>query len=105
MRVVSVFGVESKRIGGTETFARELSIQLEQRGWESVLCFLNDPPQHVREFLKLPNVSFEVLRNSVEPTWNATKRLARILRLLKPEILHLHFTGFLGVCPWLAMIH
>ena len=104
MRVVSVFGVESKRIGGTETFARELSIQLNQRGWESVLCFLNDPPDHVREFLNLPNVSIEVLRHSVEPNWNATKHLARVLRLHKPEIMHLHFTGFLGVYPWLAKL-
>ena len=105
MRVVSVFGVESTRIGGTETFARELSIQLKQQGWENVICFLNDPPPHVREFLNLPNVSFEVLRNSVDPNWDATKRLARILRIHKPEILHLHFTGFLGVYPWLAKFH
>ena len=104
MKLVSVFGVESTRIGGTETFARELSVQLHQRGWQNVLCFLNDPPAHVREFLTLPNVSFEVLENSVEPNWNATKRLAHILRLHKPEILHLHFTGFIGVYPWLAKL-
>jgi len=105
MRVVSIFGVESMRIGGTETFARELSAQLDQRGWKNVLCFLNEPPRDVRDFMDLPNVSFEVLKDSVKPNWNATKDLSRILRVHKPEILHLHFTGFIGVYPWLAKLH
>ncbi len=100
--VVSVFGVKPLRIGGTETFARELSLQLEERDWKSVLCFLAKPPEHVRRFLSLPNVTVEVLENSTDLNWNATTALSRILRRHQPEILHLHFTGFLGVYPWLA---
>ena len=100
--VVSVFGVKPFRIGGTETFARELSLQLNDRGWKSVLCFLKPPPDEVRKFLDLPNVSIEVLENSTVANWRAAKALAEILRRHKPEILHLHFTGFLGVYPWLA---
>src|SRR6185503_12359030 len=100
--VVSVFGVKPFRIGGTETFARELSLQLKDRGWKSVLCFLKPPPDEVRKFLDLPNVSFEVLENSTVANWRAAKALAAILRRHNPEILHLHFTGFLGVYPWLA---
>jgi len=42
--LISVFGVKPLRIGGTETFARELSAQLGERGWQSVLCFLGEPP-------------------------------------------------------------
>jgi len=100
--VVSVFGVKPFRIGGTETFARELSLQLNDHGWKSVLCFLKPPPDEVRKFLDLPNVSIEVLENSTVANWGAAKVLAKILRRHKPEILHLHFTGFLGVYPWLA---
>ena len=62
--LISVFGVEPRRIGGTETFARELSLQLGERGWQSVLCFLCEPSENVRRFLDLPNISFEVLANS-----------------------------------------
>jgi glycosyltransferase involved in cell wall biosynthesis len=102
--VVSVFGVKPFRIGGTETFARELSLQLHKQGWESVLCFLKEPPEHVRRFLDLPNVSLEVLENSTDLNWSATRTLAQIIRRHKPEILHLHFTGFLGVYPWLARL-
>ena len=102
--VVSVFGVKPFRIGGTETFARELSLQLQARGWTSVLCFLKEPPEDVRRFLALPNVTLEVLENSTDSNWNATAALRRIIRKHQPQILHLHFTGFLGVYPWLARL-
>jgi glycosyltransferase involved in cell wall biosynthesis len=102
--VVSVFGVKPFRIGGTETFARELSLQLSERGWQSVLCFLKEPPEDVRRFLSLPNVTLEVLENSTDLNWSATTALARIVRRHQPQLLHLHFTGFLGVYPWLARL-
>jgi hypothetical protein len=75
--VVSVFGVKPFRIGGTETFARELSLQLDKHGWKSVLCFLQEPPEEVRRFLSLPNVSLEVLENSTDLNWGAAKGLSR----------------------------
>jgi glycosyltransferase involved in cell wall biosynthesis len=103
--VVSVFGVKPFRIGGTETFARELSLQLGQRGWNSVLCFLAEPSEDVRRFLSLPNVTLEVLEDSTDVNWSATTAFARILRRHKPAILHLHFTGFLGIFPWLARFY
>lgn len=102
--VVSVFGVKPFRIGGTETFARELSLQLHERGWKSVLCFLKEPPNEVRQFLSLPNVTIEILENATNLSWSASTALARIVRRHKPQVLHLHFTGFLGVYPWLARL-
>jgi glycosyltransferase involved in cell wall biosynthesis len=102
--VVSVFGVEPIRIGGTETFARELSLQLGQKGWRSVLCFESEPPEDVAKFLSLPNVTLEVLKGSTDFNWAAIKQLARILRRYRADILHLHFTGFVGVFPWLARL-
>jgi glycosyltransferase involved in cell wall biosynthesis len=100
--VVSVFGVKPFRIGGTETFARELSDQLGQKGWQSVLCFLSEPTEEVRRFLELPNVSFEVLAHATDLNRQAIKKLEHILRAHRPQILHLHYTGFLGLYPWLA---
>jgi glycosyltransferase involved in cell wall biosynthesis len=102
--VVSLFGVKPNRIGGTETFARELSMQLDDRGWNSVLCFESSPPVDVATFLDLPNVSLEVLKHPTNFNVAATWRLAQILRLYKPDILHLHFVGFIGVYPWLATL-
>jgi glycosyltransferase involved in cell wall biosynthesis len=68
------------------------------------LCFLKEPPEDVRRFLTLPNVTLEVLENSTDLSWSTTTALARIIRRHKPQILHLHFTGFLGVYPWLARL-
>jgi len=102
--IVSVFGVHPLRIGGTETFARELSLQLAEDGRQSVLCFLSKPPEQVESFLQLPNVVLEVLADSSEFSFTAARNLARILRRYQPEVLHLHFTGFLGLYPWVARL-
>ncbi|MEO7971000.1 MAG: glycosyltransferase family 4 protein [bacterium] len=102
--VVSVFGVRPFRIGGTETFARELSHQLGERNWKSVLCFLEAPTAEVREFLSLPNVSIELLADATHFNLAAARKLARIIRRYSPKVLHLHFTGFLGPYVWLARL-
>jgi glycosyltransferase involved in cell wall biosynthesis len=102
--VLSIFGVEPSRIGGTETLARELSKQLAQRGWQSVLCFESEPIGEVKAFLDLPNVSIEVLRCSSDPTHKTIRRLAALIRQHKPEIVHTYFTGFVSMMPWLAQL-
>ncbi len=63
--VMSVFDVEPRFIGGTETYARELSLQLGRLGWRSVLCFVTQPPEEITRFLGLPNVSIELLHQDV----------------------------------------
>ncbi len=102
--LVSVFGVEPRRIGGTEMFARELSLQLGEQGWKSVLCFLSEPSGEVRRFLDLPNVSFAALPDSTDGNWHARRALKRIIRDHKPEIVHLHFVSFLTLYPWIARL-
>lgn len=101
--LVSVFGVAPQRIGGTETFARELSAQLGERGWQSALCFLSEPTEEVRRFLDLPNISLDIFSDSTNGHRRENK-LSRIIGRYHPEILHLHFTGFLSLYPWLARV-
>jgi len=100
--VVSVFGVEPNRIGGTETFARELSLQLAERGWKSVLCFDTQPPDDVADFLQSRNVTLEVFSAPTTFNWAAINRLVEIVRRHRPTILHLHYVGFISIYPWLA---
>jgi glycosyltransferase involved in cell wall biosynthesis len=102
--LLSVFGVKPLRIGGTETFARELSLQLAEHGWKSVLCFLSEPTDEVRRFLDVPNISLEVLANSTNGNWNTRGNLLRIIGKHRPEKLHLHFVSFLNSYSWLARI-
>jgi glycosyltransferase involved in cell wall biosynthesis len=100
--VLSILGVKPVRIGGTETFARELSRQLGERGWQSVLCFLSEPTDEVRQLLNLPNVTLGVLENSTNGSWRTRGDLLRLVRKHRPEILHLHFVSFLTLYPWIA---
>lgn len=102
--VVSVFGVEPLRIGGTETYARELSAQLDRHGWRSVLCFVTPPPEEVRRFLDVPNLSVELLDYARGFRLGVLLRLAEILRRHKPKIVHFHYGGFLTPYPWLVSL-
>ena len=102
--LLSVFAVEPSRIGGTETFALELSTQLGRKGWKSVLCFESQPAGEVADFLRLPNVSIEVLPGCTSPNAAGLRRIAAILRRHKPDVLHLHFMGFVSLVPWLARL-
>jgi glycosyltransferase involved in cell wall biosynthesis len=99
-----VFGFDPYRIGAGEIYARELSSQLGALGWSSVLCFLKPPPEDVRRFLELPNVSIEVVEDAWKLSWPASRQLLRILGRYRPAILHLYFTGFLSFYPWLGRL-
>ena len=103
--LLSVFGINPFRIGGQEAFARELSLQLDQSGWKSVLCFAGAPMGHVREYLSLPNVVLEVLDRPEQVHRGSLAGLSKLLRLHRPKILHLYYTGFVGPYPWLARLH
>jgi glycosyltransferase involved in cell wall biosynthesis len=103
--IVSVYGFEPFRIGGGETFIREMSLLLAGRGWKNVVCFLSAPTPEVRAFLDLPNVTIEVIPGVWQLKWRPARDLARILRRYRPEILHLQFTGFISPYPWLARLH
>jgi len=101
-KVLSVFDVDPFRIGGTEAYARELSFQLSLQGWESVLCFSNYPARAVLEYLSLPNVQIEVLKEPSNLGWRSVRDLAGIVRKHHPRVLHMQFTPFLSPYPWVA---
>ncbi len=100
--MVSVFGIRPSRIGGTELFARELSLRLAARNWESVLCFDCPPEGAVRQFLEAPNTTFDVLHDAWKFAAQPAKDFAAILKRHPADLLHLHYTGFLSPYPWVA---
>lgn len=102
--VLTVIGVNSVRISGIETYARELSAQLGQHGWQSVVCFHNQPPELVRQYLNLPNVSLDAVPNPWDAGWRQADDLMRVVGRYRPRILHLLYTGFLSSYPWLGKL-
>jgi glycosyltransferase involved in cell wall biosynthesis len=105
MKVLSVFGVLPQRIGGLEVFARELSRQLGEHGYESILCYETLPEGEVRCFLELPNVILDAARDVWKFDASRARQMAALLKRHRPDILHLYFTGFLSPYPWIARIH
>jgi glycosyltransferase involved in cell wall biosynthesis len=95
----------ARRIGGVEIHTRELATRLGQRGWHVILCYLQEPTPDVREYLSLPNVSFDVIPDAAGNSWRASRDLLRIVRHHKPTVLHLQFTPFLSLHPWLARLN
>ena len=102
--VVSVFGLRPIRVGGVETYARELSVQLNRAGWKSILVFASEPATSVRRFLEHKNVCLEVLETPSHVGWHPSWKLMRILARHRPEILHLSFVGFVSPYPWLGKL-
>lgn len=103
--VLSVFDVQPRFIGGTETYARELSRQLGRQGWRSVLCFVTPPTEEVRRFLDLPNVSIELLHRDVTRfDFRVMARIAQIARRHRPRIAHFHYVDLLSLYPWVAWV-
>jgi glycosyltransferase involved in cell wall biosynthesis len=101
--LVSVFDVQPRFVGGTETYARELSLQLGRQGWRSVLCFVTPPTEEIARFLELPNVSIEVLHRDVTRfNVSAMSRVAHLFRRHKPAIAHFHYVDLLGPYAWVA---
>jgi glycosyltransferase involved in cell wall biosynthesis len=100
--LLSVLAINPYRIGSQEHFVRELSSQLGDRGWQSVVCYSANPTPPVQQFLALPNVRIEVLESLSTTSWETAKRMAALLRRSRPKILHLHFLGLVGPYPWMA---
>lgn len=99
-----MFGLEPKRIGGTEMYARELSRQLGEAGWNSRLCFEGTPAPAVARFLEAPNTSISVLPGISNPNAGVLRRFAELLRG-RPEVVHLAYTPFVSLYPLVARIH
>jgi glycosyltransferase involved in cell wall biosynthesis len=102
--VLSVFDLEPRFIGGTESYARELSQQLSRNAWRSVLCFVTPPPDEVRRFLAVPDTIVEVLGHMDGQVLGVLRRMAAVLRRYRPRIVHLHYTPFASALPWLSRL-
>lgn len=102
---VMVFGINARRVGGIEMHTRELAGRLGERGWHVVLCFHQEPSTEVRQYLSLPNVTWDVLPNAWDNSWQTSRDLLRIVRRYRPRLLHLQFTPFLSFNAWIARLN
>jgi glycosyltransferase involved in cell wall biosynthesis len=100
-----VFGINPARIGGIETHTREVAARLGAAGWQAVLAFHNHPPEPVREYLALPNVKFDILPNAWINSLATMRGFSALLTRHRPRLVHLQFTPFISLFPWIARLH
>jgi glycosyltransferase involved in cell wall biosynthesis len=100
--VLSVLADRPEKMGGPESFAAEVSRQLGERGWRSVLCFECEPSPQVREALQAPNVEFDLFEDPHSNRPAAVRRFWQLLRRHRPSIVHFQFVGPIGPHPWLS---
>ena len=86
-----------------ETYARELSAQLDKLGWRSVLAFRN-PSDEVRQFLKLSNTVLDTVEDCGQLAYRPIRQVVGLLRSYRPKIVHLHFVDAKSGYPWLAKL-
>lgn len=100
--LVSLFGIQPIRIGGVERLCREVSLQLGERDWRHVIVFSAPPTPLVADYLNLPNITIESVPGLEYALFGKAFTVARLFARHKPDIIHLHFLGFIGPYPWLS---
>jgi len=100
--VLSVFALRADRVGGIQTYAQELSSQLAEIGWKSVLVFLSRPSEESGHLFDLPNTRVEAVERCGTLAWSPIRGMASLLAEARPKIMHLHFMDVWSGYPWLA---
>lgn len=77
-------------IGGAETHAAELSLELQRRGYEVILASNGGTYVPRLEAAGLRHFQVPMNRRSVQAMVESRKRLSRIIRAEKPDIVHAH---------------
>jgi glycosyltransferase involved in cell wall biosynthesis len=102
--VVSIFDHHAVSVAGMETYARELSVQLDRMGWRSILVFASRPSDEARRFLDLPNTELRAVEGCGRFAYRTIRDVVGLLRAYRPKIMHLHFVDAKSGYPWLAKL-
>lgn len=100
--VLFAISTSPNRIGGIERFAVELARQLDQEGWNLIMCFQDTPPPSVEKFLLSPgNLSLTVMRKQWGADLSNAKEFFQILRKHRPSVI-MYSLG--GVVRWWPLL-
>ena len=103
--VLSVFRLCPVRAGGIECFARELSLQLSEKGWQSILVFPSPPSGEAVNLFDLPNVVIKIIKECGEPSPKSAWQFWNLLNEFRPKVVHFHFMDGWSGYPWLAKLY
>jgi glycosyltransferase involved in cell wall biosynthesis len=103
-KVLGVYYLSPRRIGGAERICGALAEGLAERGLTSVLAFSQQPAPAVSEFFDQCGIEVEVLKTPNRTSLRAHWQFVALLRKHRPETVHLHFIDLLSPYPLLARL-
>lgn len=103
-RLMFVLGLAPQKIGGIEKFLRRLVLAMDERGWDTVLCFDGPISGEFREYVGFPCVTVESLDGQGDLGLQCAGELRRLLRKHKPKIFVYAFHGVMRCFPWMAKL-
>jgi glycosyltransferase involved in cell wall biosynthesis len=104
--VIVAFAITPNKIGGLESFCRELAEQLKPKKRHLILCFEDSPSPAVRDYLLEPgNVTLETFPSQAAINLKSAARFYRLLRKYRPEIVLYSLGGVVRLWPLLARAH
>ena len=77
---------------------------MDERGWQSVLGFEGNPHPVVSDYLQIPNVTIQEIPSLTTGGLKTLVKIRKLIRDCRPDIVHLHYTGFVTLFPWLAKL-
>jgi glycosyltransferase involved in cell wall biosynthesis len=102
--VMFVLGLAPQKIGGVEKFLRSFSISMNERGWDTILCFDGNISDEFRRYVQFPFVQIESLNNQGHLGMACSKDLWRLIRRYRPHTFLYAFRGVMRFFPWLARL-
>ncbi len=104
--VIVAFAITPNKIGGLESFCRELAEQLKPKERHLILCFEDKPSAAVRDYLLEPgNVTIETFPSQAAINLRSAARFYRLLRKYRPETILYSLGGVVRLWPLLARAH
>lgn len=90
MKIMQI--IPTLKIGGAEVLALNLAAAFKSLGHESILCCIKDPPEKGQLYPEARDKGIPVYYSYCkhEPRPVAVMRLAKIMRTLKPDVVHSH---------------
>ena len=103
-KLMFVLGLAPQKIGGIEKFLRHFVLAMDDRGWDTVLCFDGVISSSFREFIGHPSVTIESVDGQANLGFACAGTLWTLLRRERPQIFVYAFHGVMRCFPQLARL-
>lgn len=92
------------KIGGMELFARQLAIELGNRGRSITFCFSTAPSESANPLFDLPNTQLVYLKQQKGFNLSTARNLWGLIRRVRPTTVVYSFGSIVSPLPWICRL-